>query len=312
LGAELFHGDVRFASDLRALPGVDWVIDAAANPTVIAGVTQAGGCTPEQLLQHNLVATLNVLEYCRQHGAGLNLLSTSRVYSIETLSAIPLRETHTRLEVMSPIPSHITGFSEQGVSEEFSTAAPISIYGATKLASEVLALEYGSAFGFPVWTNRCGVIGGPGQLGKIDQGIFSFWVYSCALGRPLRYIGFGGSGKQVRDCVTAEDVAELVLRQVRDPSRQARRIINLGGGTLGSMSLLEITQVCEKYFKRKISVESSRETRPYDIPYYVTNTSQAKKDWDWQPTNTAEDIVWQLCDWTSNNLDFVRYLLGSN
>jgi CDP-paratose 2-epimerase len=84
------------------------------------------------------------------------------------------------------------GFSELGVSENFSTTAPISLYGATKLASEVMALEYATMFDFPLWIDRCGVIAGAGQFGKPDQGIFSFWIYQWLLGKPLKYIGFGG------------------------------------------------------------------------------------------------------------------------
>jgi len=310
LGADVRHGDLRVASDLRALPAADWVVDCAANPTVLAGVHASSGCTAEQLVEHNLLGTLHVLEYCRQHKAGLILLSTSRVYSIDALCHLPLVETATRFELASPLPPGLAGCSEHGIAEEFSTAAPISLYGATKLASEVMAADYAHAFGFPLWINRCGVIGGPGQLGKIDQGIFSFWVYSCALGRPLRYIGFGGAGLQVRDCVTAEDVAELVLRQMHDPDRDAPRVLNVGGGRQGAMSLAEITRVCESRFGRRIDVQSTAENRPYDIPYYVTDARRAARAWDWQPTQTADEIVGRLCQWTVDNLEFVRGLLA--
>jgi len=308
IGVQFYHGDLRSFSDVHILPGVDWVVDCAANPSVLAGRASINACTSQQLVEHNLIGTLNLLEYCRGCHAGLILLSTSRVYSINALSKIPLRELETRYEIQSPLISDVAGLSTYGVAEEFSTSAPVSLYGATKLASEIMALEYSSAFDFPLWINRCGVIGGPGQLGKIDQGIFSFWVYSCALERPLHYIGFGGSGKQVRDCVLAEDVADLILKQMQSPQNRVPRVINVGGGLTGALSLQEITHLCESYFGRQITVFHNPETRPYDIPYYVTDIRKAQKFWEWQPTQTAEEIVLRLCEWTTQNIDFVRGL----
>ena len=87
-GVQLFHGDVRLASDMDALPRVDWVIDAAAQPSVLAG--KDGKTSPRQLLEHNLLGTINLLEYCRSSNAGFILLSTSRVYSILALNSLPL------------------------------------------------------------------------------------------------------------------------------------------------------------------------------------------------------------------------------
>jgi len=80
LGIRLFHGDIRHASDFDSLPAVDWVVDAAANPSVLAGVD--GLTSSRQLIEHNLLGTVNILEYCKRHKAGFILLSTSRVYSI--------------------------------------------------------------------------------------------------------------------------------------------------------------------------------------------------------------------------------------
>jgi CDP-paratose 2-epimerase len=310
LGVKFIHGDIRMASDVQALPSADWVIDCAANPSVIAGLPTIGNCTPKQLIEHNLIGTIHILEYCRERKAGLILLSTNRVYSIQELLRIPLRETPTRFEPIFPSPVQIPGFSERGISEEFPTTTPVSLYGATKLASEILALEYGEAFGFPVWVNRCGVIAGPGQFGKADQGIFSYWIYSFALGRPLCYIGWGGTGKQVRDCVTAEDVAELVIRQMSDPNRDVSRITNVGGGIKGAMSLRELTDFCVSHFGKEVRIDRVEENRPYDIPYYVTDFTKAQQAWGWQPSHTAEEIVEQLCEWTMNNMDFVRGLIG--
>jgi len=83
LGVGLVHADLRAASDIDALPAADWVIDAAANPSVLAGVD--GKTSSRQLIEHNLGGTINLLEYCKLHRAGFTLLSTSRVYSIALL-----------------------------------------------------------------------------------------------------------------------------------------------------------------------------------------------------------------------------------
>ena len=133
LGARLFHGDIRMWSDLDSLPASDWVIDAAAQPSVLAG--RDGKTSSRQLLEHNLSGTVNLLEYCRASDAGLILLSTSRVYSIPALTQLPLRAESAAftLDQTQPWPA---GISLAGVGEAFSTEAPISLYGATKLASE--------------------------------------------------------------------------------------------------------------------------------------------------------------------------------
>ena len=309
LGVHLMRGDIRLTSDVAALPDVDWVIDCAANPTVLAGVGGSAGISPRQLMQHNLEGTLNILEYCRERKAGLILLSSSRVYSIPVLCNLPLSETATRfMPLLSS--KYPVGFSAQGVSETFSTAAPISLYGATKLASELLAQEYALAFDFPVWINRCGVIGGPGQFGRVDQGILSFWVYSFLLGRPLRYIGFGGSGKQVRDFVSAEDVAALAWRQIQASSRAISRVVNVGGGQASALSLYELTLICREYFGSTLQVASSAETRPFDIPYYVTDITRVSQLWDWRPSHTGEALALRACEWAAQHRTFVESLMS--
>lgn len=170
LGVRLFHGDLRIASDLESLPACDWVIDAAANPSVLAGVD--GRTSSRQLVELNLAGTVNLLEYAKQHRAGFILLSTSRVYSITPLSALAVEVVNHAFRPATGTALPV-GVSTAGIDETFPTIAPVSLYGATKLASEVLALEYGEAFGLPVFLNRCGVLAGAGQFGRADQGIFA-------------------------------------------------------------------------------------------------------------------------------------------
>src|ERR1700693_3319924 len=245
LGVKFFHGDIRAASDFEPLPVVDWVIDAAANPSVLAGVK--GDFSSRQLFEHNLASALNVLEYSKAHKAGLLLLSTSRVYSIPALVSLPLRVNGNafQLDDAAALPA---GVSVNGVGVEFSTRAPISLYGSTKLASEAVALEYGGAFGFPVWINRCGVLAGAGQFGTPDQGIFSYWINAHLRRRPLRYIGFDGTGRQVRDVFHPRDLALLVDTQMNANHAAGQRIFTVGGGPNNAMSLAPLNTWCDARF----------------------------------------------------------------
>ncbi len=273
-GVQLFHGDVRVASDLEALPRADWVIDAAAQPSVLAG--RDGKTSSRQLLEHNLLGTINLLEYCRSSSAGFILLSTSRVYSIRALTQLPLRVESAAftLEESSDLPQ---GVSAGGVNEHFTDQAPISIYGATKLASERLAQEFAFAFQFPVWINRCGVLAGAGQFGTAEQGIFSYWLHAHASRRALKYLGFGGSGFQVRDALHPRDLASLVDLQLR--SSGSGQLLNVSGGLANSMSLAQLTAWCDQRFGSHKPISDGSE-RPYDVPWLILDsTTGAKSDW---------------------------------
>jgi CDP-paratose 2-epimerase len=296
LGCRFFHGDIRLKEDLEELPSFDWIIDCAANPSVLAGIN--GGSA--QLVSHNLGATLHLLEKCRRDSCGLVLLSTSRVYSITALNQIPLKAGQDAFEIdhsgMFP-----EGFSSLGVTESFPTAAPVSLYGATKLASEIMAMEYAATFNFPLWINRCGVIAGPGQFGKIDQGVFSFWIYQWLLNKPLSFIGFEGSGLQVRDFFSAADLGNLLMKQITKEVPNAPRLYNIGGGTKSALSLKELNDFCSQKFRFKKEVISNTAQRPFDIPYYVTDYSLAKRYWDWEPKENKYDLLNQIHDWALQN-----------
>lgn len=295
LGVKLFHGDIRAASDLEPLPAVDWVVDCAANPSVLAGVD--GRTSSRQLVEHNLAGTINLLEFCKSHRAGFVLLSTSRVYSVAPLAELPVvaEAGAYRPDPLAVLP---VGLTATGVNELFSTAAPVSLYGATKLASEALALEYGATFGFPVWIDRCGVLAGAGQFGRPDQGIFAYWINSHRRRRPLRYIGFDGQGHQVRDALHPRDLAPLVLRQMaaeQPPAPAAAphvspRVCNVAGGVPQSMSLRQLTAWCDERFGPH-AVASEPQPRPFDIPWMVLDAAYAERAWGWKPITPLDAIL---------------------
>ncbi len=302
LGVKVFHADVRDAADFETLPAADWVIDAAANPSVLAGVD--GRTSSRQLLEHNLWGTVNVLEYCQARRAGLILLSTSRVYSVPPLAALPV-EIHRRAfrpKSGAPLPD---GLTAAGINEKFSTAPPVSLYGASKLASEAVALEYAETFDFPVWINRCGVLAGAGQFGKPDQGVFSFWIHSHFRRRPLKYIGFDGQGHQVRDCLHPRDLAPALLAQMKHPGHDRPRVANFSGGAANSVSLAQLTDWCNARFSQQ-AVASDPKPRPFDVPWMVLDSALAAKVWNWSPKIPLEKILDEIARHAEQHPDWLE------
>ena len=298
-GINLIRGDIRSQSDIDALPKADWVIDCAANPSVLAGLD--GQSSSRQLMEHNLLGTINLLEYCKSHKAGLILLSTSRVYSASELATLPVQSSEDRFELQD---CDVRGASSFGISEDFPTTAPLSLYGASKLASETLILEYGECFDFPVWINRCGVLAGAGQFGKADQGIFSFWIHSYREKKPLKYIGFNGTGHQVRDALHPKDLVPLLSRQMLEPDWEAPQIINLGGGVENSLSLKELSNWCEDRFGQN-EVIASKDERPMDAPWIVMDSKVAQNAWNWSVKTKIEQILDEIASHAEQNQDWL-------
>jgi CDP-paratose 2-epimerase len=285
LGVRVFHGDVRLTSDWEQMPKADWVIDAAAEPSVLAGVNSS--TSPRQLIEMNLGGTVEVLEYCRRYHAGLILISTSRVYSIPVLANLPViaREGAFVLDTAKPLPHGIT---EHGVDAEASTASPISLYGATKLASEALAAEYAFAFQLPIYIDRCGVLSGAGQFGTAAQGIFAYWINAHLRRRKLRYIGFDGMGHQSRDVLHIDDLGALIAKQIRRP--ESASLLTAGGGKDRAMSLRQLTEWCDARFGAH-EVASDPTPRQYDLPWFVTDSRRVRQEFDWTPQWSTSAIL---------------------
>jgi len=296
LGIDVRVGDIRNEEDLAALPAADWVLDCAANPSVLAGVD--GKTSAKDLLDHNLGGTIHLLEYCRKHKAGFLLLSTSRVYSIPPLASLPV-EVHNNafrpvFNDLSPSTLSLTpSLSPLGLTESFSTLPPISLYGSSKKCSELLALEYGMTFDFPVRINRCGVLAGAGQFGKADQGIFSFWTHSWARRKPLKYIGFGGGGHQVRDCLHPRDIVPLLIAQMQDAGRKVEPILNVSGGVESAMSLAQLSAWCsERLGPHQVTADTN--PRPFDIPWMVLDSTAVEEAWGWKPQTLMPAILEEI------------------
>ena len=131
----------------------------------------------------------------------------------------------------------------------------------------------------PAVIDRCGVIAGPWQMGKVDQGVFTHWMLAHHFGNPLSYIGFGGEGKQVRDLLHVEDLVDLVERQLLDPEAWDGRTVNVGGGRECSLSLRETTAICRELTGNEVPIEPVAETRAGRRARYTFPTARSSSAW---------------------------------
>lgn len=303
-GVEFIHSDIRNREDLPEFE-IDLILECSAEPSVLAGYDGS----PSYLLNTNLVGTLNCLELARQQRSDFIFLSTSRVYPIQALSSLPYTESETRfvLDDEQPYP----GASVFGVAEDFPIRGPRSLYGATKLASELFVEEYGAAFGLGTVINRCGVITGPWQMGKVDQGVFVLWMARHYFGGELSYIGYGGAGKQVRDFLHIDDLFELVDLQTCKLNLFDGQTFNVGGGLEHSLSLLETTALCEQITGNRIEIHRQPETRVADVPLYISDHRKIADLCGWQPSRGAKQTLSDIYGWIRENEALVHAILGS-
>jgi CDP-paratose 2-epimerase len=303
-GVEFVHGDVREPTDLETAGEVAALVECSAEPSVVAGLD--GGL--DYLVRTNLLGAYNCLELARRQHAHVVFLSTSRVYPVEALSRIALVERETRFE---PAPEQtLAGVSGDGVSESFPLEGARTPYGATKLAAELLIAEYADAFGISTVVDRCGVITGPWQMGKVDQGVFTYWLLAHWFGRPLEYIGFGGSGKQVRDLLHIGDLVDLVEDQLIRPEHWRGITANVGGGRDVSLSLREATELCRELTGRSVQVSDAHAERRGDVPYYVSDCGRLFGHTDWRPQRDARAILEDVLGWVQENERAVAAALG--
>lgn len=303
-GVTFIHGDIRCPEDIAHVGPFDMLIDCAAEPSVQAGLHGS----PAQVLHINLVGTLNTLEAARRQGAPFLLLSTSRVYPVRALNSIPWHEDPTRYAWN--LPSPIPGVAAGGITEEFTLDGPRSFYGASKLACELLAEEYAYSYGLPALVNRCGIITGPWQMGKVDQGVISLWVARHHFGQPLQYIGYEGSGKQVRDILDVADLFDLIVRQIDTMNLWDGRRYNVGGGAVHSVSLLELTDKCQTITGNTVSIATKPETSPVDLRIFITQAVRAETDFGWVPLRTIDETLQEIHRWIVDHEDALRHSLG--
>lgn len=294
-GIEFLHGDIRNKEDFEALPPIDLIIEASAEPSVLAGIHSA----PDYLINTNLVGTINCLNFALKNKSDFIFLSTSRIYPIKNIEKIQYTEAETRFVLADKQTMH--GVSAKGISEDFPLHGTRSLYGATKLTSELIIQEYAETYGLRTVINRCGVLTGPWQMGKVDQGVVVLWMARHFWKKSLSYIGYGGTGKQVRDILHTTDLYRLINWQINNIGSIKGETYNVGGGVEISVSLLELTQLCEKITGNKIEIASVKETRQADIPIYETDNTKIQAVSGWQPEIKPTQILSDIYEWICAN-----------
>ena len=270
-----FKANIRRSNKLTRLPKFDLIIHCAAEPAIEASRKKI-----EEVFNSNLVGTFNVLKKCAKDNSSIIYLSSSRVYTMENLFKLKKKGS---------------------VKESFNVENVKSIYGFTKLSSELLIKEYSYLYKIKYIINRVALVSGPWQFGKEEQGFVSLWIWRHLNRLKLNYIGFGGTGRQIRDVLHIEDLCELILLQIQKLKKINNKVINVGGGKRNSLNLLQLTRLSTYITKNKMKIGSIKKTSPYDVPYFITNTSYVKKLYKWKPKRNLKKIIADICFWMKSN-----------
>ena len=288
-----FNVNIENFKKINFLPRFDLIIDCCAEPAIEASKYDA-----DRVFNTNLLGTFNILKKCLKDKANIIFLSSSRVYSIQKL-----RDIVRKTKITKPLKI------KYKIDENFKTFSASSLYGFTKLASEKLIKEMFFKTNLKFIINRFGVIAGPWQFGKQDQGFVPLWVAKHLFKKKLSYIGFGGKGHQVRDILHINDVSEIILIQIKKIKKINNKIFNIGGGINNSISLKDLTMKCEKLTGNKIKLKSVSKTSIFDIPYYVSDNSKVKKSYNWKPSRNIDKILRDIYHWLSKNKTIKNYFL---
>jgi len=293
-GVKFRHGDIRNPEDLE-LEELDLILECSAEPSVLAGIYSS----PAYVINTNLSGAVNCLELARKHQSDILFLSTSRVYPMGALNKLKFKESPTRFELLNK--QSLPGASKHGISEDFSLEGARSFYGSTKLASELIINEYMDSYKIRGIINRCSVITGPWQMGKVDQGVFVLWLAKHYYKKQLSYIGYGGTGKQVRDFIHIDDLYRAIKTQLNNFDDYAgEEVYNIGGGLENSVSLQELTRICSQITGNKIKIESTKEDRPADVRIFYADSSKflQKSGLKWQKDiqTMAQDVYQWIAD----------------
>lgn len=287
-----FNKDISKKDSLNSLQKFDIIIDCCAEAAVEVSKKDIN-----RVIYTNLIGTLNILNKVKTDNSKLIFISSSRVNSISQISKF-FKKKNFKKKIMI----------KKKINEQFQTSKPKSIYGFTKHASEMLIEEFSFAFGIQYIINRCGVISGPMQFGKQDQGFVSLWIWHHIIKKNLKYIGFGGHGNQIRDVLHIDDLIELLKEQLKSFKKINNQTFCIGGSTTSFTSLKNLTKLCQKITKNKIKFDKVKETSIYDIPYFITDNSKVLKTYDWKPMRNISDVVNDTYNWLLKNKNKLKKL----
>jgi CDP-paratose 2-epimerase len=277
--------DISNYNYIKKLPKFDLIIDCCAEASV-----EISRKDVDRVFNTNLIGTLNILKKVKKDNSLIIFLSSSRVYSINELNK-----------------NYKIGKKQKKLIDlNFPKSKPRSIYGFTKLASEMLIEEFSYAFNIKYIINRCGVISGPLQFGKQDQGFVSLWISSYISKKNLSYIGYNGSGKQMRDVLHIVDLCKLILLQIKNFKKINNLIFNVGGSNYSSTNLKNLSKICEEITGNKIKFKKVKKTSIYDIPWYCSDNSKVSKAYNWKPEKNIKDIVNDVYKWLKTNKNLLK------
>ena len=276
----------------KILPKYDLIIDCCAEAAVEVSKKDV-----DKVINTNLIGTLNILKKVKIDNAKIIFLSSSRVYPIENFNKL-IKNKNIRKNLKI---SKMT-------SEKDNLIGAKSIYGLTKFASEMLIEEFGYAYNIKYIINRCGVISGPLQFGKQDQGFVSMWIWKHILKNKLNYIGYGGNGLQIRDVLHIYDLIDLIKIQIKKIKKINNKTYTVGGSKKSYTSLKNLTRICEIFTGNKIQIGKKKSTSIYDIPYYISNNKLVSKIYGWKPKRNINAVVKDTYMWMNNNIkDLKKY-----
>ena len=276
--------DIADSKKISLLPKFDLIIDCCAEASV-----EVSRKDVNRVIQTNLIGTINILNKTKKDGSNLIFLSSSRVNSIFAINKI----INKKILIKKPKVSKL-------IDEKFDTTSPKSIYGLTKHSSEMFIEEFSYAFNLKYIINRFGVIAGPLQFGKEDQGFVSLWIWSHFKKKNLKYIGYGGYGNQVRDVLHVQDLCEIIALQIKNIKSINNTTFTIGGSIKNSITLNELTKLCQKITRNKINFRKIKKTSQYDIPYFVTDNRKISKIYKWKPKKNIIDIIQDTYKWMVN------------
>ena len=280
--------DITNFKNFKKLPRFDLIIDCCAEPSVNASLVEI-----DRVINTNLIGTLNILKKCSSDKSKLIFLSSSRVYSLNYLKKLKSKKKNSKIQISVSSP----------------TNEAKSIYGFSKHSSEYLIKEFAYIYKIKFIINRLGVVAGPWQFGKVDQGFFSLWVWKHITKAKLTYKGFGGNGNQIRDILHVDDLCILINKQIKKFSKVNNLTLTAGGGLSNSISLRSLTKICQSVTGNQINIKKQKSTSIYDIPYFVTSNQYIKKIYGWSPKKNIKDICIDLYQWQKKNINILRKIL---
>jgi CDP-paratose 2-epimerase len=266
----------------------DIIIDCCADPAV-----ESSRKDILKNINNNLITTYNVLEKAKKDNSKLIFLSTSRIYPIND----------SRQKFIFFLKKKIKNLFD----EDSNIVGPKTIYGFSKLASEMLIEEYNYAFKIDYLINRCGLITGPWQFGKVEQGLVSLWLWKhLNKSNNLYYKGYSGTGNQIRDILFINDLCELVYLQIKNFKKIKNQTFCIGGGIKNSINLNQLTKICEEITKNKIKIRRDLDTSIYDIPFYITSLKKVKKYYNWYPKTDLRIGLYVILEWMKKNYTLIK------